>query len=378
MTSDVVSLPANWGSDTLHSDTNSLSIVSSYEEPPLNNHGPRHELDRDTQPPEQLRRRSLSSLNDTVHDNATIYTGTDTLDTEKTLQRGSLSKKPSPDDHFVLKPYVRKPRSSLTGNNTNNIHGMSNSNMQAHPEGGGDGTTVEGVPSTLSFPSPPSMEDDEWPTRDNSSGNASTIQEDPEQQPPPAQLERDNSSSTISSAKLTQESHSHNNPNSSHNNNSHHDDKRSSNGSSSKQKRWILVGITVLLVIVLLAIVLGVSVHNNNKKDNQQTNNNNNTDTSDPFEEDTIMLPREQVSFPTESPSAVSTVPTASTNATTTTASSLSSNTLVIIMREDPSSSNSTNSNDFNNQEDYKQQDIVNSTLQPTRAPSRNLRRPII
>jgi hypothetical protein len=81
-------------------------------------------------------------LDDVARDTSTIFSqrsGTDTLDTEPTIQRGSRSKKPSPDDQPTAQP------AQVSHSDNNN---------QIPCE-------VTTIPTHLSFPSPPSVDDEE-------------------------------------------------------------------------------------------------------------------------------------------------------------------------------------------------------------------------
>jgi hypothetical protein len=174
----------------------------------------------------------------TVQDNATIYTartGTDTLDTDKTWQRGSLSKKPSPDDPGI-KPYINRVLTIPNPPEGASAHDGNNSNPEM----------LRYWPCSLSFPSPPSVQDEEWPTRDTASGNASNSHEGEQEHPIG---NSNNSSHTLSSGNPSQEGNA--------NKTLINSGKIHPPGPKRKQKR-ILMGVAILVLLVVLAIILGL------------------------------------------------------------------------------------------------------------------------
>lgn len=148
-------------------------------------------------------------LDDGARDSSTIFsqrTGTDdTLDTaDRTIQIGSRSKKPSPDDQPTAQPaqVSHLPGSTIPGD------------------------IKPSIPSSLSFPSPPSVDDEEIRTKKNSSFAARDA---------PGTI-----NSSTSTNELNQRAHAHM--------------KVSSASSRKKRLCIILVALVVLVVVIVMSL----------------------------------------------------------------------------------------------------------------------------
>ena len=175
------------------------------------------------------------SLDDGARDTSTIFSqrsGTETLDTaDKTVQRGSRSRRPSPDDQPTAQPaqvcHETIPRAIQPG------PGNPSASMSSSHSG-------RDMPSSLSFPSPPSVDDEELPTQKINVHINQDVQ--------------DTVMSGFSNNEAKDRVHLH------------------EGGFSSKRKKWLYMILLALIVVVVAVVVALTTTGGKSEPANQEMN----------------------------------------------------------------------------------------------------------